>query len=91
MLSLEREGSAAGVMMLPVPRAGTLRAVRGVEDAKGVAGIEDVAITVHVGQALEPLPEGWQYLGFIFARGARPDDVEAVLRDAQARLTFQIE
>ena len=90
MLSLEREGTAAGVMMLPVPRAGTLRAVRGVDDAKGVAGIEDVAITVHVGQALEPLPEGWQYLGFIFARGARPDDVEAALRDAQARLTFEM-
>src|SRR5438477_439242 len=60
--SLERERSAAGVMMLPIPRAGALRAVHGVDDAKGVTGIEDVAITVHVGQALEPLPEGWQYL-----------------------------
>jgi biotin carboxylase len=88
--SLEREAKAAGVMMLPIPRAGTLRAVHGVDDAQGVAGIEDVAITVHVGQALEPLPEGWQYLGFIFARGARPDDVEEALRDAQARLRFEI-
>jgi biotin carboxylase len=90
MASLEREGGAAGVMMLPVPRAGTLRAVRGVEAAKGVPGIEDVAITVHVGQALEPLPEGWQYLGFIFARGPRPDEVEQALRDAQARLVFDV-
>jgi biotin carboxylase len=89
--SLERERQAAGVMMLPVPRAGTLRAVHGVEDAKRVAGIEDVAITVHVGQALEPLPEGWQYLGFIFARGARPDEVEQALRDATARVTFAID
>jgi len=88
--TLEREAAAAGVMMLPVPRAGTLRAVRGVEDARGVAGIEDVAITVHVGQALEPLPEGWQYLGFIFARGAKPDEVENALRDAEARLRFEI-
>jgi biotin carboxylase len=89
--SLEREGAAAGVMMLPVPRAGTLRAVRGVDDAKRVAGIEDVAITVHAGQALEPLPEGWQYLGFIFARGATPAEVEQALRDAQARLTVEID
>ena len=88
--SLERERAAAGVMMLPVPRAGTLRAVRGVEDAQGVAGIEDVAITVHVGQALEPLPEGWQYLGFIFARGTTPGEVELALRDAQARLKFEL-
>jgi biotin carboxylase len=89
--SLEREGKAAGVMMLPIPRAGTLRAVHGVEDAAGVAGIEDVAITVHVGQPLEPLPEGWRYLGFIFARGAQPDDVEQALRDATARLKFSID
>jgi biotin carboxylase len=89
--SLEREGKAAGVMMLPVPRAGTLRSVQGVEDAAGVAGIEDVAITVHIGQRLEPLPEGWQYLGFIFARGERPDEVEVALRDATARLKISIE
>ncbi len=89
--SLEREHRAAGVMMLPIPRAGTLRAVQGVDDAARVALIEDVAITVHIGQALEPLPEGWQYLGFVFARGERPDEVEQALRDATARLTFSID
>ena len=89
--SLERERQAAGVMMLPIPRAGTLRAIGGTDDARGVKGIEDVTITVHVGQALEPLPEGWQYLGFIFARGARPDQVEQALRDAQARLIVTID
>jgi biotin carboxylase len=89
--SLEREGKAAGVMMLPIPRAGTLRAVDGAQDAARVAGIEDVAITVHVGQKLEPLPEGWQYLGFVFARGAQPDEVELALRDATARLKFSID
>ena len=89
--SLERERQAAGVMMLPIPRAGTLRAIGGTDDARGVKGIEDVTITVHVGQALEPLPEGWQYLGFIFARGARPDQVEQALRDAHARLIITID
>jgi len=89
--SLERERQAAGVMMLPIPRAGTLRAIGGTDDARGVKGIEDVTITAHVGQALEPLPEGWQYLGFIFARGARPDQVEQALRDAHARLLVTID
>jgi len=89
--SLQREGRAAGVAMLPVPRRGTLRSIAGVDAAAAVAGIEDVTITTHVGQALEPLPEGWQYLGFIFARADSPDVVEQALRDAQARLTFTID
>jgi biotin carboxylase len=88
--SLTRERLPAGVMMLPIPRAGRLTAVRGVEEAQHVAGVEEVTITTHVGQELVPLPEGWQYLGFIFARGETPQAVEASLRDAQARLTFEI-
>jgi len=88
--SLERERRPAGVMMIPIPRAGRLAAVRGVEDAKAVAHVEDVAITAHVGQALEPLPEGWQYLGFIFARADTPAAVEDALRRAHARLHFDI-
>ena len=88
--SLTRERRPAGVMMVPIPRAGRLAAVRGTEAAAAVAGIEEVAITAHVGQELVPLPEGWQYLGFIFARADTPGAVEAALRDAHARLAFEI-
>ncbi len=88
--SLARERRPAGVMMIPIPRAGTLRAVRGTDAAAAVAGVEEVTITAHVGQALVPLPEGWQYLGFIFARAETPEAVEAALRDAHARLAFEI-
>jgi biotin carboxylase len=88
--TLARERRPAGVMMIPIPRAGRLQAVRGQESAQSVAGVEDVALTAHVGQELVPLPEGWQYLGFIFARAETPDAVEAALRDAHARLKFEI-
>jgi len=88
--SLARERRPAGVMMIPIPRAGTLRAVRGTDAAAAVAGVEEVTLTAHVGQALVPLPEGWQYLGFIFARADTPEAVEAALRDAHARLAFDI-
>jgi biotin carboxylase len=88
--SLARERRPAGVMMIPIPRAGRLQAVRGTEAAGAVPGIEEVTITAHAGQDLVPLPEGWQYLGFIFARADTPDAVEAALRDAHARLTFDI-
>jgi biotin carboxylase len=89
--SLERERRAAGVMMIPIPRAGRLVAVRGVDEARAVPDVEDVAITMHPGQDVVPLPEGWQYLGFIFARAATPAAVEQALRLAHARLHFVIE
>ena len=89
--SLEREWRPAGVMMIPIPRAGRLRAVRGREEATAVAGIEEVAVTMHPGQEVVPLPEGWQYLGFIFARADTPAAVERALREAHACLHFDIE
>jgi len=49
-----------------------------------------IAITAKVGQKLEPLPEGASYLGFIFSRGSAPADVERSLREALAKLRFQV-
>src|SRR2546426_1150489 len=89
--SFDRERRAAGVMMIPIPRAGRLVAVRGQDAAEDVPGVEEIAITAHLGQELIPLPEGWQYLGFIFARGDSPEEVERALRRAHARLAFDIE
>ena len=87
----ERASQAAGVMMIPIPRAGTLRAVRGVEAAERVPLVESVTISIHPGGKVIPLPEGTEYLGFIFARANRPEDVEQALRDAHAAITFEIE
>jgi biotin carboxylase len=89
--SLERERMAAGVMMIPIPGAGTLREVRGVGEAKAVPLIEDVQITAHPGERLVPFPEGSRYPGFIFARGETPDVVETALRESHQRLTFVLE
>ncbi len=88
--SLDREGSAAGVMMLPIPRAGVLEEVRGREKALGVPGIDDLQITAQPGDELVPLPEGTRYLGFLIARGETPATVETALRDAHRRLEFVI-
>ncbi len=86
--SLARETQAAGVMMIPVPGAGILREVRGVDEARAVPGVEDVVITAHRGQELVPWPEGSRYPGFIFARGAKPAQVIAALHAAHRRLSF---
>ena len=88
--SLQRERLAAGVMMIPIPGAGTLREARGVAEAKRVPLVEDVQITAHPGERLIPFPEGSRYPGFIFARGETPAAVETALREAHSRLTFVI-
>jgi hypothetical protein len=85
-----REEAASGVMMIPIPRRGTLRGVEGADEARAVRHVEDVRITAKPDQLLVPLPEGASYLGFIFARAARPSDVERALREAHARLHFTI-
>ncbi|HZS32441.1 MAG TPA: ATP-grasp domain-containing protein [Methylomirabilota bacterium] len=90
LASLEREPRPAGVMMLPIPRRGVLRAVRGRAEALAVPGIEEITITAHLGQELVPLPEGGRYLGFAFARGDTPAAVEAALREAHRRLAFDV-
>jgi biotin carboxylase len=86
--AVEREQRAAGVMMIPIPQAGTLRQVLGQEEAKRVPGVEDLRLTIPLGQEVVPVPEGSKYLGFIFARGETPEAVEVALREAHRRLTF---
>ena len=87
---LPREHAAAGAMMLPIPRAGVLKAVDGLDEARAVPGIDDVVISQELERQLVPLPEGASYLGFAFAHGDTPDAVEASLRAAHAALRFTI-
>jgi biotin carboxylase len=88
---LRREQAASGVMMLPIPAAGTLREVRGREDALAVPGVTGLEITVPLGRSVVPLPEGDRYLGFLFARGDTPAVVEGALRAAHAALDVVVE
>ncbi len=88
--SLKRENQASGVMMLPIPGAGLLRRVEGCAEAEAVPLVEKVEISARLNYSLKPLPEGDSYLGFIFARGHTPDDVEEALRSAQKKLKFVI-
>ena len=87
----QREPCAVAVMMVPVPRAGTLRDVRGTADALSVPLVTDVIITAHRGQELVPLPEESRYVAFIFARGDTPEEVEQAVRVAHARVEFVID
>ena len=87
---LAREEAAAGVMMLPIPRAGVLEQVLGQDEALAVPGISGLEISIAPGGPVRPLPEGDRYLGFLFARGETPDEVEQALRAAHGRLEIVI-
>jgi biotin carboxylase len=87
---LRRERLASGVMMLPIARAGVLREVRGVEEARAVPGVAGLEISIARGRPVQPLPEGDRYLGFLFAKADTPEEVEAALREAHALLEVEI-
>ncbi len=87
---VERSDNAAGVMMIPIPSAGILKAVHGVEEAQRVPLITGIEISAKLNYPLVPLPEGASYLGFIFARGETPAGVEAAIRKAHGLLRFEV-
>ena len=79
-----------GVMMIPIKQAGLLRRVEGLEAARRTPGVDSVDIIISDGHELVPLPEGNQYPGYIFARGATPAEVIHALKSAHAQLNFVI-
>jgi biotin carboxylase len=81
----------SGVLMLPVPRPGVLRAIEGRAEAAATPGITALNITIPLGQRVHPLPEGDRYLGFIFAEGDTQDQVEQALGIARDRLRVVIQ
>jgi biotin carboxylase len=80
----------SGVFMLPVPRTGVLRAVKGRDAAMAVPGITGLTITIPVGQRVLPLPDGDRYLGFVFAEAATQHAVEQALATARGQLRVDI-
>jgi hypothetical protein len=68
-----------------------LRAIDGQDAARAIPGITGLEITVPRGRRVVPVPEGDRYLGFLFARGEAPADVEAALRAAHDALEIVID
>jgi len=85
-----REQAASGVMMISVPRSGMLESVIGEDAARAVPGITDLLITARLHDYIAAWPEGSSYLGFLFARGAHPEEVEQAIRKAHEKLAFTI-
>jgi hypothetical protein len=85
-----REPAASGVMMIPVPSSGILEKVEGENAARSVLGITALEITARLHDYIAAWPDGATYLGFLFARGNTPEEVEASIRQAHAKLRFTL-
>jgi hypothetical protein len=85
-----REPLASGVLMIPVPKSGILESVAGEEAARSTPGITELMITARLHDYIAAWPEGSSYLGFLFARGETPEEVEQAIRMAHEKLSFAI-
>jgi hypothetical protein len=85
-----REEGASGVMMIPVPQSGVLEKIGGEDAASAVAGITALEITARLHDYIAAWPEGSSYLGFLFASGKTPGEVEKSIRAAHAKLRFDL-
>lgn len=86
----EFAGTAAGVLMIPVPKQGILKRIEGLLEAGKIEYIEDINIQLRDGYELIPLPESNSYLGFIFAKADSFEKVENALRQAYACLNVVV-
>lgn len=86
----KREELASSVMMISVPKSGVLKAVTGDDAARSVSGITELLITARLHDYIAAWPEGSSYLGFLFARGNSPAEVEQAIRRAHEKLVFTI-
>lgn len=89
-----RERQAAGAWVLH-PGAGTLRAVRGLEEARAVPGVRRIALKVSTANGRRPrIPQrrgSGQDVGAIYAEGRDAAAVAAALDGAHERLVFDLE
>ena len=83
--------SSSGVMMIPIPQSGILNGVKGKEEGLQIKGIEEIEITIPLGEKVVQLPEGNRYLGFIFANSEKSENTIKILKEAHEKLKFNIE
>ncbi len=87
-VTAEMPQQARAVMMIPVRKKGLLKRVEGLLQANRVKHIDNIDIIINQGHELVPLPEGNQYLGYIFASADTAEQVTAAIREAYAHLKF---
>lgn len=87
---MRRSPDASGVLMLPIPSAGTLIGFDGLDEVRADEAVTEIEITARTGDQVAPPPEGGRYIGFVFAEGKTPETVEFVLKRAMNTIEVKI-
>ncbi|MCG8425974.1 MAG: ATP-grasp domain-containing protein [Chromatiales bacterium] len=90
-VNFQKRPGAAGVLMIPTPQTGVLRRINGEQRVRSVKHIREIRLEAEPGQVLQTLPEGGDYLGFIYSSAKTPHEAEQALRLAHAQLEITID
>jgi cysteine synthase A len=82
---------AAAVRYLAAPRAGTLRAVEGLDEARRVPGVTSVVMDVGPGDAVVAAASNLDVLGHVVAVGAEPGDATRAADAALGQVTLRFD
>jgi biotin carboxylase len=90
---LERQGVVgpvrrAAIAKFLVARPGTVRGVRGIEDARAIRGVDDVQAFVGVGGRVWPLTDSAKRAAYALAHGATRSEATARADEALARVSI---
>lgn len=87
---LRRERVASGVLMIPIPSAGSFAGIPNLDEIAEIEGISGIEMTAPLGAPLAPPPEGDRYIGFVFARADTPEEVTRALITARDLVEVQM-
>jgi biotin carboxylase len=92
--ALERQGRASdprggAVAKFLVGTPGTVTAVKGLDDARGVAGVDDAEVFVPVGGRVHPLTDSAKRAAYVLAHGTSRADALAHADAALARIRIE--
>lgn len=87
---LSFENQASGVFMIPTPKAGMIRAIHGLKEARNVRWITDIDISATLNTEVSPIPYDAKYIGFIFAKAPSAKVVVNALETAHKLIELDI-
>jgi biotin carboxylase len=88
---VEPERLRASTLVFPSAPQGILRAVRGLDEARAVEGVSDIALYLAPGDRIAELRSGVDRLGHVIANGDDRDEATARARLAESLLDFDVD
>ncbi len=70
---------------------GTIKAIEGIEEAKQIAGVQEISIIHQVGEMIGEIGSSTDRVGFVIAQGETAEDAISVCEKAIAMIDIQIE